>query len=373
MPAIPLASALLANGVKLVGRSFKYHRPRGILTAGSEEPNALIELRTGARREAEHASNGGGVVRWTRSQQPESLAVAWRSTSARSTRLLSPIFVAGFYYKTFMWPAAFWEKSTNPSSVAPRAWGGPASEADPDTYEKAHAFCDVLIVGGGAAGLAAALTAARAGARVILCDEDFLFGGRLNGDRREIDGVGGAEWARQAVAELDSLRDVRVMRRTTVFGVYDGNTFGAVERVSDHLPMPPPHQPRQRLWKIVAKRVVLATGAIERPIVFGGNDRPGVMMASAARTYLNRLWRGCRPAPGGVHCFGRWLEHSSRSGACRRIRAGNCRYANGSLAFTDERSQEGRLSYSARRGNHRNTRRTCVDASQDTKPRRQAG
>lgn len=282
-----LASALLANGVKLVGRSFKYHRPRGILTAGSEEPNALVELRTGARQEpntrATVAELFDGLEASSQNRWP---SLAFDVGSINS--LLSPIFVAGFYYKTFMWPAAFWEKVYEPLIRRAAGLGRASEQSDPDTYEKAHAFCDVLVVGGGAAGLAAALTAGRAGARVILCDEDFVLGGRLHGDRREIDGISGADWARRTVAELESLPDVRVMRRTTVFGAYDGNTFGALERVSDHLPTPPPHQPRQRMWKIVAKRVVLATGAIERPLVFGGNDRPGVMMSAAARTYLHR-------------------------------------------------------------------------------------
>lgn len=282
-----LASALLAHGVKLVGRSFKYHRPRGILTSGSDEPNALVELRTGARREpntrATVAELFDGLDARSQNRWP---SLAWDAGSINS--LFSPIMVAGFYYKTFMWPAAFWEKVYEPLIRRAAGLGRASDESDPDTYEKAYAFCDVLIVGGGAAGLAAALVAGRSGARVILCDEDFVLGGRLNGDRRVFDDMSGLDWVRQAAEELDSLPQVRVMRRTTVFGVYDGNTFGAVERVCDHLPVPPAHQPRQRLWRIVAKQVVLATGAIERPIVFGGNDRPGVMMASAARTYLNR-------------------------------------------------------------------------------------
>jgi sarcosine oxidase subunit alpha len=283
-----VASALLANGVQLVGRSFKYHRPRGILTAGSEEPNALVELRTGARREpntrATVAELFDGLEATSQNRWP---SLGFDVGAINS--LLSPIFVAGFYYKTFMWPAAFWEKVYEPLIRKAAGLGRASEQSDPDIYEKAHAFCDVLVIGGGAAGLAAALSAARAGARVILCDEDFVLGGRLNGDRREIGGSSGVEWTQRAAAELESLPDVRVMRRTTVFGAYDGNTFGAVERVSDHLPTPSPHQPRQRLWKIVARRIVLATGAIERPLVFGDNDRPGVMMSSAARTYLHRF------------------------------------------------------------------------------------
>jgi len=283
-----LASALLAAGVRLVGRSFKYHRPRGVLTAGSEEPNALVELRTGARREPNTRATVvelfDGLEAHSQNCWP-SLALDFGAVNS----LVSPVFIAGFYYKTFMWPAAFWEKVYEPAIRRAAGLGRASLEADPDSYEKAHAFCDLLVVGGGPAGLAAALTAGRAGARVILCDEDFLLGGRLNGDRHEIDGRGGAVWARQTAAELASLPEVRVMTRTTVFGTYDGNTFGALERVADHLPAPATHQVRQRLWKIVARRTVLAAGALERPIVFGDNDRPGVMLASAVRTYVNRF------------------------------------------------------------------------------------
>jgi len=287
-----LASALLGAGVKLVGRSFKYHRRRGVLTAGSEEPNALVELRSGARREAN--------TRATVAELYEGLEACsqnrWPSLAfdvAAINSLLSPIFVAGFYYKTFMWPAALWEKLYEPVIRRAAGLGRASQQADPDTYEKAHAFCDVLVIGAGPAGLAAALAAGRSGARVVLCDEDFLLGGRLNADRHEIDGSSGGDWARQIEAELRSLPEVRILLRTTVFGAYDdgpgARTFGALERVSDHLAVPPAHQPRQRLWKLIATRTVLAAGAIERPIVFGGNDRPGVMMASAVRTYVNRF------------------------------------------------------------------------------------
>jgi sarcosine oxidase subunit alpha len=283
-----LASALLGSGVRLVGRSFKYHRPRGILTAGSEEPNALVELRTGARREpntrATVAELYEGLEATSQNRWP---SLAFDLAAINS--LLSPVFVAGFYYKTFMWPAALWEKLYEPLIRRAAGLGRASDDPDPESCERAHAFCDVLVIGAGPAGLAAALSAGRAGRRVILCDEDFMPGGRLNSDRREIDGKIGAQWAREAVAELEAMPHVRVMPRTSVFGVYDGNTYGAVERVSDHLPVPPAHRPRQRYWKIVAQRSVLAAGSIERPIAFGGNDRPGVMMASAVRTYLNRF------------------------------------------------------------------------------------
>ena len=291
-PGDTLASALLANGVTLTGRSFKYHRPRGILSAGSEEPNALVELRTGARREANTKATTAEIFEGLESaSQNRWPSLRFDVMSVNS--LLSPIFVAGFYYKTFMWPAALWEKLYEPAIRRAAGLGRASDSADPDTYEKATAHCDVLVIGGGPAGLSAALTAARSGARVILADENFQLGGRAIDDASEIDGQPAAKWVASAEAELSKLPDVRVMRRTTVFGAYDGGTYGGVERVSDHLASAPAGVPRQRLWKFIAKRVVLAAGATERPLVFGNNDRPGVMLAGAVRTYVNRY--GVKP------------------------------------------------------------------------------
>lgn len=283
-----LASALIAADVKVVGRSFKYHRPRGIMTAGSEEPNALVTLRSGARAEPNSRATTielfDGLEATSQNRWPN-LGCDLMAING----LLAPLFVAGFYYKTFMWPAAFWERLYEPLIRRAAGLGRLSGLPDPDSYDRHHAFCDVLVIGGGPAGLTAALVAGRSGARVLLVDEDMRPGGRLLAERHEIDGMSGPDWVAAMVAELASLPNVRLLARTTVFGAYDGRTFAAVERVADHVPEPAPGRPRQRLWKIVARRSILAAGAVERPIVFGGNDRPGVMTASAMRAYANRF------------------------------------------------------------------------------------
>ncbi|MFN0217199.1 MAG: sarcosine oxidase subunit alpha family protein [Hyphomicrobium sp.] len=287
-PGDTIASALLANGVRLCGRSFKYHRPRGVLTAGSEEPNALCELRTGARREANTrmtvAELYDGLTAVSQNRWP-SLNFDLMSVNS----LLSPIFVAGFYYKTFMWPASFWEKYYEPLIRRAAGLGRAAATSDPDTYEKVTAFCDVLVIGAGPAGLMAASQAAKAGARVILAEENAGLGGRLIDDGRKVGAAPGAQYVDALRRELAANPDVRILTRTCVFGVYDGGTYGAIERVNDHRATPPAGAPRQRLWRIAAKRAVLAAGAIERPIAFAGNDRPGVMLAGAVRSYIHRF------------------------------------------------------------------------------------
>ena len=287
-PGDTLASALLAHGVRLFGRSFKYHRPRGVLTAGSEEPNALVTLRTGARAEPNTRATTielyQGLEASSQNRWP-SLAFDVMAVN----QLAAPLFVAGFYYKTFMWPAKAWEKLYEPLIRRAAGLGAVSGVEDPDQYEHDHAFCDLLVVGAGPGGLIAALDAARAGLRVVLADENAMPGGRLLSERVRIDGQSGAHWAATAFAELAAMPHVRLLTRTTVFGRYDDGEHGAIEQVADHVAIPAPGQPRQRLWKIVATRTILATGATERPIVFDGNDRPGVMLAAAASTYCNRF------------------------------------------------------------------------------------
>jgi len=200
---------------------------------------------------------------------------------------LSRFLPAGFYYKTFMWPASLW--MTYEHVIRKAAGMGTASrDPDPDRYESRNAHCDVLVVGGGPAGLAAAMAAAESGERVILVEQTPHLGGWLRRENRTIDDAPAMDWVDAAAARLNALADVRVLTRTTAFGYYDHNMITAVERVQDHVPIPDPFLPRQRLWTIRAKRVVLATGAVEQPITFPGNDRPGVMMAGAARTYINQ-------------------------------------------------------------------------------------
>ena len=281
-----LASALLANDQKLIGRSFKYHRPRGILTAGSEEPNALVTLRKGAHAEPNTRATTVELFSGLEASSQNHRGSLKYDLMAIND-LMSPFLSAGFYYKTFMWPKAFWEKLYEPIIRASAGLGKLSMEADPDVYDKGFLHCDLLVIGAGSAGLTAALTAARSGAQVILADEDFMLGGRLNSETYELDGTHGSEWAKATIAELTAMDNVRVMSRTTVYGAYDHGVFGALERCTDHLASSD-GKPRQILWRIYSKRSILTAGSTERPIAFGNNDRPGIMLAGAVRTYANR-------------------------------------------------------------------------------------
>jgi sarcosine oxidase subunit alpha len=285
-----LASALLANGVVLLGRSFKYHRPRGILSAGAEEPNALIQLGQGNRSEpnlrATQIELYEGLIAESQNRWP-----SLGNDVGAVNSLFHRIFPSGFYYKTFMWPKSFWMKYEH--FIRRMAGLGKCpTEPDPDRYDKLYSHADALIIGAGPAGLAAALAAGRAGARVILVDEQQEMGGSLLSDRQAvIDGKPGAEWVAGALAELRAMPEVTLLPRTVTFGYYDHNLVSLMERVTDHLNPTSPEalsQPRQRLWRVRAKDVILATGAIERPMVYLDNDRPGCMLASAAQTYVNR-------------------------------------------------------------------------------------
>jgi sarcosine oxidase subunit alpha len=285
-----VASALLANGIHLVGRSFKYHRPRGILSAGAEEPNALLDVsRDAARRQPN--------VRATVQEVFDGMKVEsqnrWPSLAfdiGGLNDLMSPFFAAGFYYKTFMWPKAAWHAIYEPFIRRAAGLGVTPTEADPDHYASRYAHCDVLVIGAGVAGLSAALAAAKAGAKVIICDEQPEVGGALRYESgTTIDGKDGWDWAQETAKTLASMDNVTVLTRTTGFGYYNHNFVGLVERVTDHLAALDKSLPRERLWQVRAKKVILANGQIERHMVFANNDRPGIMLASAGRTYLNHF------------------------------------------------------------------------------------
>jgi heterotetrameric sarcosine oxidase alpha subunit len=284
-PGDTLASALLANGMRVVGRSFKYHRPRGFLSAGIEEPNGLFTLGEGARTEP----NVPGTV----TELTEGLVArrqnGWPSVDfdlMAVNSFVAPLLTAGFYYKTFMGPTRgawmFYERFIRRAAGLGRG----VYQRDPERYETRHAFADVLVVGAGPAGLSAALVAGRGGARVVIAEQDSLVGGGLL-----LAPVGSAaeEWRRHIEAELDLLPNVKVLRRTTALGVYDGGTVALVER-RNYLPLDPATgDARQVVTTLRARAIIFATGATERPLVFANNDRPGVMLASAVRCYLNRF------------------------------------------------------------------------------------
>jgi len=294
-----LASALLANGVHLMGRSFKYHRPRGVVSAGSDEPNALMGTRRGPGR---FEPNTRATIQEIREGLEAASQNRWPSLAFDMGAIndnLGSLFSAGFYYKTFMWPRAFWDRVYEPVIRNAAGLGVSPTEPDADSYASRFAHVDVLVVGAGPAGLAAALAAGRSGASVMLVDENAEVGGTLLSEPTVvIDGQPAWDWLAATVAELDGLANVQVMPRTTAIGYYHQNLVGLAQRLTDHLAAPPEGAPRERMWKVRAKEVVLAQGALEKPLVFDGNDRPGVMLASAAQTYLNRygVKVGDRPA-----------------------------------------------------------------------------
>ncbi|GLK66973.1 sarcosine oxidase subunit alpha family protein [Hansschlegelia plantiphila] len=324
-----VASALLANGVHLVGRSFKYHRPRGILSHGSDEPSALLSVDRGPGRV--DPNNRASVV-----EARDGLKIVsqnrWPSLAfdvGAVNDLLSPVFVAGFYYKTFMWPRSFWDKVYEPVIRAAAGLGVAPQVADPDRYANRHAHCDVLVVGAGPAGLAAALAAAETGKRVIVADEQAEPGGALlHQPDALIDGRGAEAWRAAAIGELDARENVVLLPRTTVFGYYNHNHVAMVERVADHRSDAPAGTPRERLWQVRAAEVVLATGSHERPLVFADNDRPGVMLAESVRVFINRYG----VAPGRRTVF-------ATSGASAYVAAADAKAAGIDVALVDIREE----------------------------------
>ncbi len=291
-----LASALLANNVRVLGRSFKYHRPRGVVGCWSEEPNAILQVGTGA--------TAIPTARATQVSLYEGLEAhtvkGWPNTNfdlLAFSDFIAPLLAAGFYYKTFMWTQWLWERYEKLIRKA-SGLGFCQSLPDPDSYDHVNAHCDVLVVGGGPAGLMAALAAGRSGARVILADEQSEPGGSLLATSAPIASQSAMQWVGGVLLELKAMPEVTVLKRSSVSGYYDHNFLTIVEELGDHLAPQKRQGARSRLWKVRARQVVLAQGAIERPMVFCNNDRPGVMLSSAVATYLNRY--AVRPGARGV-------------------------------------------------------------------------
>jgi heterotetrameric sarcosine oxidase alpha subunit len=280
-----LASALIANGVHLIGRSFKYHRPRGFFGSGVDEPYAIVQLYRGG----ESIAN----IKATEQELFEGLEAnslnCWPNVHfdiGAINNFLKIFLPAGFYYKTFMWPKSFWHKVYEPFIRKAAGFGVASIKHDQERYEHKYEYCDLLVTGSGPSGLASAYAAAKNGASVILAEDKPRFGGTLLTSEVNIGNQTGKEWAENIVAELKKMPNVVVKNRSQVFGYYDHNMLVMSERVSDHLPKTKKYSPKERLWYIRAKEVVISSGSIERPLVFGNNDTPGVMLSSAAKEYL---------------------------------------------------------------------------------------
>lgn len=281
-----LASALLANGVTVVGRSFKFHRPRGIVACGVEEPNAIMQIGTGSSTLPNLIATQVELYEGLEARSTK----GWPSVNfdvAAINGVFRRLLGAGFYYKTFMYPRALWdhyERLIRQSA----GFGKSPRDADPDHYEHCNAHCDVLVVGAGPAGLMAALTAVQCGARVIIADEQNEFGGSLLSITEAIDAQPADKWLQEILDSLAEFDNVTTLPRSTVFGYHDHNFLTIAERCTEHLGEHHHDRVRQRMWRVRARQVVLAQGAFERPLVFCNNDRPGVMLASAVSSYINR-------------------------------------------------------------------------------------
>ena len=280
-----LASALISNGVHLIGRSFKYHRPRGFFGAGADESYAIVQL----YRNNETDPN----VRATEQELFEGLEAksvnCWPSVNfdiGAINNFFNKFIPAGFYYKTFMWPKSFWYKVYEPFIRKTAGFGVASIKHDKERYEHKYEYCDLLITGSGPSGLASAYAAAKNGARVILAEDKPRFGGSLLTSDVTIGNQSGEKWAKNIITELKEMPNVVLKNRAQVFGYYDHNMLVMSERINDHLPKSKKYSPKQRLWYIRAKEVVISSGSIERPLVFGNNDTPGVVLSSAAKEYL---------------------------------------------------------------------------------------
>ena len=285
-----LASALLANDIHLVGRSFKYHRPRGIMTAGSEEPNAIIQLHSNSSRTEPN-------VRATEIEIYEGLEASsqncWPSVNfdlGGVNNFLSPLLPAGFYYKTFMWPASFWEKYEYFIRKS-AGLGKSPTEPDPDIYEHRYIHCDVLVVGAGISGIMAAKTAAKNGFKTLLVDEKSYLGGSTiyqNSEQFKINNQISNSWLEKEINEIKKFENLEIKTRTSVAAFHGYNFLLARENLTDHLPIEQRNgKTRQKLLKIRAKKVITATGSLERPLIFDNNDRPGILLSSAINKYAS--------------------------------------------------------------------------------------
>ena len=280
-----LASALLANGIHLVGRSFKYHRPRGFFGAGVDEPNAKLQILLNGHSEPNVNATEFELVEGIEATSQN----CWPSVKfdvGAMNNFLSKFFPAGFYYKTFKWPKSFWHKVYEPFIRKAAGFGIASLEKDKERYEHKYEYCDLLVTGSGPAGLSSAYAAAKNGAKVILAEDKPRFGGSLLTDDVTIDNLSGKAWTDKIITQLKEMPNVIVKNRSQVFGYYDHNMTVMIEKTGDHLKDKPKYVPRQRLWYIRAKEVILSTGSIERPIVFGNNDTPGVFLSAAAKEYI---------------------------------------------------------------------------------------
>ncbi|MGB3313248.1 MAG: 2Fe-2S iron-sulfur cluster-binding protein, partial [Albidovulum sp.] len=278
-----LASALLGADQLMIGRSFKYHRPRGVIASGAEEPNGLVGLGEGGRFEPNQRLTTtelfDGAVTASQNHWP-SLEFDVGAINNKLARFLP----AGFYYKTFMFPRFAWKHVFEPVIRKSAGLGRVPHGRDEDRYEYAYAFADLVIVGGGIAGLAAALAAGKQGKRVWLIEQTAHWGGRAVVDGVQIEGQEADAWVKETLQTLEGMENVTIRNRTIASGLYDHGYLLMYERIADHTPGD--GRPRHRLWRMRAGHIVTATGAIERPLSFAGNDIPGVMLASAVRDYV---------------------------------------------------------------------------------------